>query len=592
MNLHQSYLDEGVIVNDKSNNVSIEIISDLDENVFGDYEVEYVVKDESGNETILKRKITVESGTDEFIGDFSRDWSETSLEFITSREPDLTDRGYYKMVYIEANPERGFNFPYVIELPNSDFMIDNLDFRKFPLFSVANLQRFDGGYNGSWETYLQDQLLAQIPGSRAYGMKLAEELYVPEITVLVPQPCWGEKGKEDTPWGGLMWFRNLNEHAVALKEVHLEGELLINANGCTTPLGSEVFTPEDLYDIDGQIYNIMLDAQTRLRNAGWNIEEQFFLYGFSNTGEFVQNYTIIYPEMVKAYYSGGSFENLIPVSIDNNVEIQYPYGLSDFEELFNKEFDLEAWNNVAKYNDIGGMDLEGGSASEDSFGVYEYLLEILYEGDSEDKLTMVKNLFHKTVEFGGKSMTIINLQKEHTITNNDQKMILDFFKMNRDGVTPQYFESSIDKEYITLSPDMATTEQFASFWEEVIHYVENEFVPKSSDVAFIYGGVGESDHLKDVYGFNSVINSNSLSKEDYLSVGYVYIILDSNTKYFQNDAIPEVNEVEMNQVWSFVNSDDKRIVIINPESDDVIVDIINNAPEDLLEQDYNYIYND
>lgn len=85
------------------------------------------------------------------------------------------------------------------------------------------------------------------------------------------------------------------------------------------------------------------DAQNKVQKiTGKKLDEKIFLHGYSASGVFAQRFALIYPEIIDRCLIGGA-AGTIPIP---NEELDYPIGIRDYESLFGKKFNEEAYKNI------------------------------------------------------------------------------------------------------------------------------------------------------------------------------------------------------------------------------------------------------
>ena len=85
-----------------------------------------------------------------------------------------------------------------------------------------------------------------------------------------------------------------------------------------------------------------------------NIElnEKIFLNGYSSSGVFAQRFSLINPEIIDTACIGGA-SGSIPVP---DTRLDYPLGVKNYEELFNKPFNIEAYKNINFEYYVGSLE--------------------------------------------------------------------------------------------------------------------------------------------------------------------------------------------------------------------------------------------
>ncbi|WP_028892025.1 hypothetical protein [Tenacibaculum sp. 47A_GOM-205m] len=115
-------------------------------------------------------------------------------------------------------------------------------------------------------------------------------------------------------------------------------------------------TPE-LKRLDLQLLEMINDAKSRLNTLRIKVSPKFFMNGFSASATFTNRFSFIHPDKIKALTIGGfNGKLLLPQKEINDIELDYPIGINDFEELFNHEFDLETYKAIPQFIYMGKLD--------------------------------------------------------------------------------------------------------------------------------------------------------------------------------------------------------------------------------------------
>lgn len=113
----------------------------------------------------------------------------------------------------------------------------------------------------------------------------------------------------------------------------------------------------ELERIDLQLLAMVKDAKQRLQQKGISVAPRFIMTGFSASGNFVNRFTLIHPEKVKAVVAGGVNGILmLPFSEENGQRLTYPAGTDDFRDLFGKRFDPAAFKETPQFYFMGALD--------------------------------------------------------------------------------------------------------------------------------------------------------------------------------------------------------------------------------------------
>lgn len=239
-----------------------------------------------------------------------------------------------ELILIEKLPEKGFNYPYYLFIPddiaddkeltlitepnNSGFLSDGLDKHLEKAQRIATLDFYTGNY-------------------------LARNLQFPLLVPVFPR-------NESQ--------RHTYTHSLD-RDVMLEKDT-------------------DLERLDLQLLAMIEDARERLMEMGYEIDEQFFITGFSASGTFANRFTAMHPGKVKAMAAGGINGLLfLPLEEINDIKLNYPVGTSDFKKIFQKNFNVEEFNETPQFLFMGAMDDNDAIPFADAFDQPER--EVIYQ---------------------------------------------------------------------------------------------------------------------------------------------------------------------------------------------------------------------
>lgn len=300
----------------------------------------------------------------------------------------------YQLHKIEADPEKGFYWPYYLSIP------DNLGTRTILLVETNNT----GKVSDDWD--IHDASAQNLARSRS---NFAVDLNVPLLVPTFPRP----RGINVSP---PLWL--IYTHA-------LDRDSLIT-------------TVADLERIDLQLIAMINDAKTRLSSMGYIMDKKIFINGYSASGSFANRFTILHPEMIRAAASGspGGWPT-VPVSVWTGENLNYPVGIADIESLAGKPFNQEAFRKVPQYIYVGDKDENDAVDYRDGFD----------EADEEQ----INRLFGDGVPFiaerwphaeeifnsiGSRSRFVIYPGVEHTITAQMWTDLLAFFEARHPARSP------------------------------------------------------------------------------------------------------------------------------------------------------------
>lgn len=105
----------------------------------------------------------------------------------------------------------------------------------------------------------------------------------------------------------------------------------------------ELDKKDNNYRIDEQIVSMIKYVKNVLA-SDYNIkaDKKIFLNGYSSSGVFAQRFALLHPELIDTACVGGA-SGSIPIP---SKELGYPLGISDYEQLFKKPFDIESYSKI------------------------------------------------------------------------------------------------------------------------------------------------------------------------------------------------------------------------------------------------------
>ncbi|MFK8032336.1 MAG: hypothetical protein AB8G18_19070 [Gammaproteobacteria bacterium] len=248
------------------------------------------------------------------------------------------DEGYY-LKLIPANPDAGFNFPYILRTPTSAIS----DEHKYLIVESNN-----SGVNDS----IQEHIRETQESAMGYGVgsNLARQLNTPFLVPVFP--------------------RSKSDHLVYTHALDRDTLLL------TDTLGKR---------LDLQLLNMVEHARSRLENYQIQLNKKFVIAGFSASGTFSNRFAFLHPEKLLAVVSGGvnAFPMLPVKSVDED-NLEYPLGIADFETLSGTKFNLAAWKELPQMIFMGAEDYNDAVLFDDAYSIKER--ELIFEHIGENML--------------------------------------------------------------------------------------------------------------------------------------------------------------------------------------------------------------
>ena len=144
---------------------------------------------------------------------------------------------------------------------------------------------------------------------------------------------------------------------------------------------------EEFYRVDLQLIEMIDYAQEYLQEEyGLEIFSEIIIYGASSSAMWAHNFSMIHPERVQAIAAGANLMYMMPLEEWQGDKLKYRYGISDFQEVTGDPFDLESYQDIAKYFYVGEYEPVTGveyfiedpaDTAEDLIGRYEEIYEDL-----------------------------------------------------------------------------------------------------------------------------------------------------------------------------------------------------------------------
>lgn len=186
----------------------------------------------------------------------------------------------------------------------------------------------------------------------------------------------------------------------------------------------------DAKRLDLQLIAMIKDAQELLAGMGYKLENKVFMTGFSASGQFVNRFATLHPEMVKAI-AVGNF-TMYPTAKLNGVTLNYPWGIADIKKYTGQEFNRTEYDKIAQFCYIGDEDqndqpynVDYGISEEETKSVNDLFGYDCGVPKWERKWNFVKQLgYDKSIQF--------NVYKGvgHGYADNIFKDVLAFFQAN------------------------------------------------------------------------------------------------------------------------------------------------------------------
>jgi hypothetical protein len=161
---------------------------------------------------------------------------------------------------------------------------------------------------------------------------------------------------------------------------------------------------------------------------GIETHEKILMTGFSASGTFVNRFSLIHPDRIRALAAGGVNGLLmLPVGELEGYELDYPLGIHDFTQLFGKEFDSVSFRLLPQFLYMGEGDTNDAVPYADGYDPEER--EVVYGTMGE---TMIPNRWEHCIRIYRKNGINAVFKTYPDIGHENpaqvKKDILEFFK--------------------------------------------------------------------------------------------------------------------------------------------------------------------
>jgi len=188
----------------------------------------------------------------------------------------------------------------------------------------------------------------------------------------------------------------------------------------------------DLERIDLQLLAMVEDAKNILAEKGFKLNDKFLMTGFSASGTFVNRFTAVHPEKVLAAAAGGVNGLLIlPLEKLENESLNFPLGVNDFQDLFGKPFNTEAFKNTPQFLFMGELDDNDAIPYEDGYDLdeRELVFKLLGEKMQPNRWQKCREIYEqKNVNATVKTFPGIGHEQPEAVKDE----IVEFFKNHID----------------------------------------------------------------------------------------------------------------------------------------------------------------
>ena len=288
-----------------------------------------------------------------------------------------------ELIFTEANPSEGFNYPYFLFIPEGT-PID----KELVIIVEPNISGF-----------VDDNLKKHIEKAKRTATKdfyignyVAQKLKNPLIIPVFPRSKRNWK----------IYTHSLDRDVMQQKDNQLER-------------------------IDLQLLAMFNDARSKLKELNMKTNDQFLMTGFSASATFVNRFTLLHPNKVKAV-AAGRLNGLLALPLDSigNKKLNYPLGTNNFKKSFNIEFQKSNFLDTPQFYFMGENDDNDVIPYNDAFDEDERALiyELLGKEMLPERWKTCKNIY-KNEGANADIKTYKNIGHEHPETVKQE--VVEFF---------------------------------------------------------------------------------------------------------------------------------------------------------------------
>lgn len=183
---------------------------------------------------------------------------------------------------------------------------------------------------------------------------------------------------------------------------------------------------EKLQRLDLQLVAMIDDARSRLSREAIRVDSQVLMWGFSAGAMFINRFSVLHPERVKAAVIGspGGWP-IAPVTTWGGKRLRYPVGVADLGEITGTQFQKDKFNSIQQLFILGDKDENDSVVFEDSYDPEDKKLVFELFGDKPVARWKVAEQIYKGVGCNCE----FRLYKDvgHQVSDDMRKDMVEFF---------------------------------------------------------------------------------------------------------------------------------------------------------------------
>lgn len=218
-----------------------------------------------------------------------------------------------KLITINANSNLGFNYPYLLFIPNnvnvnSTIIVEgsNTSETSKEIIDIDNIkQEINESLDGVKRSFVNSENII---------IKINDEITkYPVLYPLFPRLRYKEQS----------YFNHM-----------LSSNSMFSYN-------NNILKKLGIFRTDVQLTEMINDATRRLKEYGLNVDEKVIITGFSASAKFANRFTLLHPEIVKYTIAGGLGGTItLPIREINGERLLWPIGIGNVDEITDEKLDL------------------------------------------------------------------------------------------------------------------------------------------------------------------------------------------------------------------------------------------------------------
>lgn len=307
---------------------------------------------------VEKTDLPLQKEEDKWVGEISVDLEESVKSISVWKSPNTSQKGHYGidlevvskpdekaglpelkegMNLISENSAKGFKWPYFVYIPRGYFDENGGHTSEVNKILIESVNT--GTSSDSYE--IHKKAARRIASEHG----LARRLNTPGLVPTYPRPRSGKRN-----------YRYYT-HALDRDTLKIDEE------------------NDKLYRIDQQLIAMADHLLSILAEShDVNLEDEFFVYGYSASGNFANRLAMLHPDRIAAVAAGGL--NGMPIipkkraegEAERKINLTYPIGLYDIDDLAGAEIDLDAYRDTPQFLFMGSEDHNDTLGYGDAFG--------------------------------------------------------------------------------------------------------------------------------------------------------------------------------------------------------------------------------